>query len=34
MYLQSGHGPERAARNYVHLGEPGRLPQTFEALGL
>ena len=34
LYLQSGHGPERAARNYMHLREPGRLLQTFEAFGL
>ena len=30
----SGHGPVRSARNYMHLGEPGRLLQTFEAFGL
>ena len=31
LYLQTGHGPERAARRYMHLRDPARLLQTFEA---
>jgi hypothetical protein len=34
LYLQTGHGPERAARRYIHLRDPARLLQTFEAFGL
>jgi hypothetical protein len=34
LYLQSGHSPSRAARNYMHLQAPHRLFDTFQAFGL
>jgi len=34
LYLQSGHGPERAARRYMQLLDPTRLMETFMAFGL
>jgi hypothetical protein len=34
LFLQSGHGQTRAARNYMHLQEPDRLFDTFRAFGL
>ena len=34
LYLQSGHGLPRAARTYMHLQDPRRLFETFEAFGL
>ena len=34
LYLQSGHGPEKAARRYMHLRDPARLFETYEAFGL
>ena len=34
LYLQSGHGLPRAARTYMHLQNPRRLFETFEAFGL
>jgi hypothetical protein len=34
LYLQSGHSPSRAARNYMHLQDPHRLFDTFRAFGL
>ena len=34
LYLQSGRGPKRAAWNYMHLRDPGRLLQTFKPFGL
>ncbi len=34
LFLQSGHGQTRAARNYMHLQEPDRLFDTFLAFGL
>jgi len=34
LYLQSGHGLPRAARAYMHLQDPRRLFETFEAFGL
>jgi hypothetical protein len=34
LFLQSGHGQARAARNYIHLQDPTRLIDTFRAFGL
>ena len=34
LYLQSGHGPPRAARAYMHIRDPRRLLEVFEAFGL
>jgi hypothetical protein len=34
LHLQSGHGLPRAARTYMHLQDPRRLFETFEAFGL
>ena len=34
LFLQSGHGQARAARNYIHLQDPARLFDTFRAFGL
>jgi hypothetical protein len=34
LFLQSGHGQAKAARNYMQLGDPRRLLETFEAFGL
>jgi len=34
LYLQSGHGPERAARRYMQLLGPHRLMETFLAFDL
>ena len=34
LYLQSGHGPERAARRYMQLLGPDRLMETFNAFEL
>ena len=34
LYLQSGHGQAKAATNYMHMHEPRRLLETFEAFGL
>ena len=34
LYLQSVRGPERAAQQYMHLREPGKLLETFIAFGL
>ena len=34
LYLQSGHGLERAARRYMQLLDPTRLMETFLAFGL
>jgi len=34
LYLQSGHGPEKAARRYMHLRDPSRLFETYQAFGL
>ena len=34
LFLQSGHGQARAARNYMHLQDPARLFDTFRAFGL
>lgn len=34
LFLQSGHGQTRAARNYMHLQEPDRLFDTFRAFQL
>ena len=34
LFLQSGHGQTRAARNYMHLQEPNRLFDTFRAFQL
>ncbi len=34
LFLQSGHGQTRAARNYMHLQEPDWLYDTFRAFGL
>ena len=34
LYLQSGHGPERAARRYMQLIDPTRLTETIEAFEL
>ena len=34
LYLQSGHGQEKSARRYMHLRDPSRLFETFEAFGL
>ena len=34
LYLQSGHSPARAARNYMHLQDPHRLFDTYRAFGL
>jgi hypothetical protein len=34
LYLQSGHGQARAARNYMHLQDPARLFDTFRAFDL
>ena len=31
LFLQSGHGQARAARNYIHLQDPARLFDTFRA---
>ena len=31
LYLQSGHGLPRAARTYMHLKDPRRLFENFEA---
>ena len=32
-YLQSVHGPERAALQYMHLREPGRDLEAIVAFG-
>ena len=34
LFIQSGHGQARAARNYIHLQDPARLFDTFRAFGL
>jgi hypothetical protein len=34
LFLQSGHGQARTARNYIHLQDPARLFDTFHAFGL
>ena len=34
LFLQSGHGPARAARAYQHLRDPRRLLETFAAFDL
>ena len=34
LFLQSGHGQARAARNYMHLQDPDRLFDTYRAFGL
>jgi hypothetical protein len=34
LFLQSGHGQSRAARNYMHLQDPDRLFDAFRAFGL
>ena len=34
LFLQSGHGQARAARNYMHLQDPARLFDTYRAFGL
>ncbi len=34
LYLQSGHSPALAARNYMHLQDPHRIFDTFRALNL
>ena len=34
LYLQSGHAPDKAARRYMHLRDPARLFETFEAFEL
>jgi hypothetical protein len=34
LYLQSGHGPERAARRYMQLLGPERLMETYRAFDL
>ena len=34
LYLQSGHGQPLPARAYMHLHEPARFLETFEAFGL
>ena len=34
LYLQSGHGPERAARRYMQLLDPTRLMETYLAFDL
>ena len=34
LHLQSGHGPPRAARAYMHIRDPRRLLEVFEAFGL
>lgn len=34
LYLQSGHGMQRAGRSYMHLRSPTRLLATFEAFRL
>ena len=34
LYLQSGHGPEKAARRYMHMRDPARLFETFAAFDL
>ncbi len=34
LYLQSGHSPPKAARNYMHLQDPHRLFDTYRAFGL
>ena len=34
LFLQSGHGQAKAARNYIHMQEPRRLLETYEAFGL
>jgi hypothetical protein len=36
LYLQSGHGPEKAARQYMHLRYQARLfdSETYEAFRL
>ena len=34
LYLQSGHGPPRAARAYMHIRDQHRLLEVFEAFGL
>ena len=34
LYLQSGHGPERAACRYMQLIDPTRLTETIEAFEL
>ncbi len=34
LYLQSGHGPERAAHRFMQLLDPTRLIETFLAFGL
>ena len=34
LFLQSGHGQAKAARNYMQLGDPRRLLETFDAFEL
>ena len=34
LYLQSGHSQDKAARRYMHLRDPARLFETFEAFEL
>ena len=34
LFLQSGHGPARAARAYQRLRDPRRLLETFDAFKL
>ena len=34
LFLQSGHGQAKAAHNYMHLTDPRRLLETFDAFGL
>ena len=34
LYLQSGHGLPRSAKAYMHIRDPRRLLEVFEAFGL
>ena len=34
LYLQSGHGPPRAARPNMHIRDPRRLLEVFDAFCL
>ena len=34
LYLQSGHGVSKAGRPYMHIRDPARLLEVFEAFGL